>query len=165
MISICLSVHANAANELPFLTGAAHGRRVQHGFRPGKRLGKITVTTAAPKKDIPMNRAMRRPCWESFSAKMATVSAANCRTIHYTDGHKDQHKAAATDDTIKPVVNPRAGQSSVRGSLVHKKTHRRATMSQTNVLEQCELVNTSGDKYGPAEPCGVAAGQQEHLFK
>src|SRR6267378_1766308 len=53
-----------------------HGRGVQHGFRPGKRLGKITATTAAPKKEIPVSRAMRRPWRNSFSAKMMMVSAA-----------------------------------------------------------------------------------------
>jgi hypothetical protein len=49
---------------------------VQHGFRPGKKLGKITATTAAPKKEIPVSRAMRRPWRKSFSAKMTMVSAA-----------------------------------------------------------------------------------------
>src|SRR6202158_1525087 len=32
----------------------------------------------------------------------------HCRTIHYTDGHKDQHEAPATGDTVKPVVKTHA---------------------------------------------------------
>ena len=47
-----------------------HRRGVQHGLRPGNRLGNITATTAAPKKEIPMSRAMRMPLRKSFSAKM-----------------------------------------------------------------------------------------------
>jgi hypothetical protein len=87
------------------------------------------------------------------------VSAAIAGNIHYTDCDKDQHQTPAAGDAVKSVMktNGQVNRRSAKACVVHKQTHRRATVPQTGVLERRELVNARSDKDGRTEPTGVAA--------